>query len=92
MSAPTRTGPGQKRNRPQGLAADAGRISLTLTKTGYVFPEHGPGRQVLLERWTRELARIKRLAIETADPRHAEACKRLLKGIARACLTEVVSE
>jgi hypothetical protein len=69
-----------------------GTETLELTKTGYLLPRNGPARLALLERWTSELARIKRLAEQTLEPRHSGASRRLEEAITHVLATGIVGE
>jgi hypothetical protein len=77
-----------KPNPKEGKEKD----TLELTKTGYLLPRSGPARLALLERWTSERARIKRLAEQTLEPRHLKASRRLEEAIAHVVATGFVGE
>jgi hypothetical protein len=77
-----------KPNPKEGKEKD----TLELTKTGYLLSRSGPARLALLEGWTSERVRIKRLAEQTLEPRHSEASRRLEEAITHVLATGIVGE
>jgi hypothetical protein len=77
MSAPTRTGPGQKRNRPHSLAAGAGRTSIELAKQ-YHVAQPTPTQ---IAAWQREAIRLAKEYLRTGREIHGKAFEKHVAGM-----------